>query len=121
MNAATHRVGTRGSPLALVQTRAFIALAAAHAPDRTFAEQIISTTGDNVQDRRLAEIGGKAGRLPPLPFESSNYKFELRQHAPADTGRDTGEILRELGYSADEVDELERKGLVRGPGLAGAV
>ena len=68
-----------------------------------------------------AEIGGKAGRLPPLPFESSNYKFELRQHAPADTGRDTGEILRELGYSADEVDELARKGLVRGPGLAGAV
>lgn len=60
------RVGTRGSPLALTQTRAFLAeigrfcsALAAGAADWAFEEHVIRTTGDAVQDRRLAEIGGK--------------------------------------------------------------
>ncbi len=55
------KVGTRGSPLALVQTRHFISLLRAAFPadaDRV-QEEIITTTGDAVQDRPLAEIGGK--------------------------------------------------------------
>lgn len=56
------RLGTRGSPLALVQANLVRdALLAAHGWP---AEQIeivpIRTTGDRVQDRPLAEIGGKA-------------------------------------------------------------
>jgi hydroxymethylbilane synthase len=50
------RVGTRPSPLALVQTRA--CLAVLHGLG-AFEEHVIRTTGDAVQDRRLAEIGGK--------------------------------------------------------------
>ena len=50
------RVGTRGSPLALIQTRLFIA---ALRGVREAEEHTIRTTGDAVQDRRLAEIGGK--------------------------------------------------------------
>jgi hydroxymethylbilane synthase len=57
------RVGTRGSPLALVQTRLFLAVLRTFCPVLTgmdvFEEHAISTTGDQVQDRRLAEIGGK--------------------------------------------------------------
>lgn len=54
------RVGTRGSPLALVQTRDFMRRAAEALPDhRTIEEAVIATTGDVVQDRRLADIGGK--------------------------------------------------------------
>jgi hydroxymethylbilane synthase len=53
------RVGTRGSPLALVQTRAFIARLAEQCGAAIAEEHIIRTTGDMVQDRRLAEIGGK--------------------------------------------------------------
>ena len=49
------RAGTRGSPLALVQTRAFLAIL--DAPEGR--EVIINTTGDAVQDRPLADIGGK--------------------------------------------------------------
>ena len=49
------RAGTRGSPLALVQTRTFLRLLAG-APGQ---EVIINTTGDAVQDRPLADIGGK--------------------------------------------------------------
>lgn len=57
------RLGTRGSPLALAQARIVAsALAAAHrelaAPGAILVEPI-RTTGDKVQDRPLAEIGGK--------------------------------------------------------------
>ena len=55
------RVGTRGSPLALVQAREVAArLAAAHglAADR-IELKIIKTSGDALQDRSLAEEGGK--------------------------------------------------------------
>ena len=57
------RVGTRGSPLALVQTRAFLTMLTRFCPllrdMGAFQEHAINTTGDRVQDRRLAEIGGK--------------------------------------------------------------
>src|ERR1700740_282942 len=53
------RAGTRGSPLALVQTRAFLGLLAAIPGAPPGQDVIISTTGDAVQDRPLADIGGK--------------------------------------------------------------
>src|SRR5580704_9407277 len=57
------RVGTRGSPLALVQTRFFLNLLTTFCPVlrgmSVFEEYAIRTTGDRVQDRRLADIGGK--------------------------------------------------------------
>lgn len=57
------RVGTRGSALALWQTRAFLARIAGFCPVmrgmNAFTEFAIRTTGDMVQDRRLAELGGK--------------------------------------------------------------
>jgi hydroxymethylbilane synthase len=58
----TFKIGTRGSPLALAQANmTAAALAAAHGWGPETAEiVIISTTGDRVQDRPLAEIGGKA-------------------------------------------------------------
>ena len=76
MDAATHhprvkahardlplRVGTRGSPLALTQTRQFLSLLRGFCPVlqsmNVFEEHPIRTTGDAVQDRRLADIGGK--------------------------------------------------------------
>jgi len=57
------RVGTRGSPLALVQTRAFLGVLRQFCPVLramdVFEEHAITTSGDKVQDRRLADIGGK--------------------------------------------------------------
>ncbi len=53
----------RGSPLALVQTRTFLAQISHFCPVlrgmNAFEEHIIRTSGDAVQDRRLADIGGK--------------------------------------------------------------
>ncbi|MBV9783436.1 MAG: hydroxymethylbilane synthase [Acidisphaera sp.] len=57
------RVGTRGSPLALIQARSFLGVLRYFCPVLrsldVFEEHAIRTTGDAVQDRRLAEIGGK--------------------------------------------------------------
>ncbi len=57
------KVGTRGSPLALWQTRHFLSLITRVCPllreVNAFEEHIIATSGDKVQDRRLADIGGK--------------------------------------------------------------
>lgn len=54
------RLGTRGSPLALTQAGMVRdALLAAHGWDDVEIV-VIRTTGDRVQDRALAEIGGKA-------------------------------------------------------------
>jgi hydroxymethylbilane synthase len=55
------RIGTRGSPLALAQantTRALLAAAHGFAPERVEIK-VIRTTGDAIQDRPLAEAGGK--------------------------------------------------------------
>jgi hydroxymethylbilane synthase len=54
------RLGTRGSALALVQARLVAAALARVRPQAAPAEiVVITTTGDRVQDRALAEIGGK--------------------------------------------------------------
>lgn len=57
------RIGTRGSALALAQTHAFIAaLAKAHGwsdPKAQTEIVVIKTTGDKIQDRSLADLGGK--------------------------------------------------------------
>ena len=63
MTAPLLRIGTRASPLALAQTNQIKArLAAAH-PELAGADAIevvpIKTTGDRIQDRTLAELGGK--------------------------------------------------------------
>ena len=55
------RIGTRGSPLALAQAREVRArLAAAHGlAEDDIALSVIKTSGDMVQDRPLADVGGK--------------------------------------------------------------
>lgn len=59
MSKARVVVATRKSALALAQSRAFIARLAALHPSVSFEELLVTTTGDVVQDRPLAEIGGK--------------------------------------------------------------
>lgn len=61
---ATHvlRIGSRGSPLALAQAQELRRrLAAAHAMDPAgLVVEVIRTSGDVIQDRPLADAGGKA-------------------------------------------------------------
>ena len=59
MSASRIVIATRKSALALAQSRAFIARMAALHPGVLFDELLVTTTGDVVQDRPLADIGGK--------------------------------------------------------------
>ncbi|ALR19394.1 hydroxymethylbilane synthase [Sphingobium baderi] len=56
------RLGTRGSPLALAQARMTAQALCAHSgwPQQAIETVIVQTSGDRIQDRALAEIGGKA-------------------------------------------------------------
>src|SRR5437660_5522120 len=61
MQPARLRIGTRGSPLALAQAttvRGLLAAALEIGPER-IELKIIRTTGDAIQDRPLAQAGGK--------------------------------------------------------------
>jgi len=61
VQSGTLRIGTRGSPLALTQAgmvRSHLAAAAALAAE-AIALTVIRTTGDAIQDRPLADVGGK--------------------------------------------------------------
>ena len=84
----TLRVGTRGSPLALVQTRAFLARIRSHcaviAAPHTFAEQPIRTTGDAVQDRPLAELGGKGLFAKEIHEALADGRIDLAVHSLKD-------------------------------------
>ncbi len=82
------RVGTRGSPLALVQTRAFLTMLTRFCPllrdMGAFREHAINTTGDRVQDRRLAEIGGKGLFAKEIHEALSDGRIDFAVHSLKD-------------------------------------
>ena len=82
------RVGTRGSPLALTQTRAFLAMLVRLCPRLqemdVFREQVIRTTGDAVQDRPLADIGGKGLFAKEIHEALADGRIDLAVHSLKD-------------------------------------
>src|SRR6516225_9675549 len=82
------RVGTRGSPLALVQTRAFLDVLTKFCPVlrdmNVFEEHAIRTTGDAVQDRRLAEIGGKGLFAKEIHEALADRRIDFAVHSLKD-------------------------------------
>jgi hydroxymethylbilane synthase len=75
------RVGTRGSPLALIQTRLVID---ALRPHRAAGPTIIRTTGDTVQDRRLADLGGKGLFAKEIHEALLDGRIDLAMHSLKD-------------------------------------
>ena len=80
------RIGTRGSPLALAQayeTRS--RLNASHGIAEDDIEiVIIHTTGDKVQDRPLAEIGGKGLFTKEIEEQLADGRIDLAVHSMKD-------------------------------------
>jgi hydroxymethylbilane synthase len=85
-SATLLRIGTRGSPLALVQAKAVRArLAAAHGIDaERIALEIIRTTGDMVRDRPLAELGGKGLFTKEIEEALAEGLIDLAVHSAKD-------------------------------------
>jgi hydroxymethylbilane synthase len=81
--ALPRRVGTRGSPLALIQTRLFIDLLRPVWPGM-LEEHPIRTTGDAVQNRRLAEIGGKGLFAKEIHEALADHRIDFAVHSLKD-------------------------------------
>ncbi|MFZ2100683.1 MAG: hydroxymethylbilane synthase, partial [Oricola sp.] len=80
------RIGTRGSPLALAQaheTRDRLVAAHAFRPDM-IEIVVISTAGDRIQDRPLAEVGGKGLFTLELEEQLLDGRIDLAVHSSKD-------------------------------------
>jgi len=104
------RLGTRGSPLALWQANMVAAeLRAAHGwPDDAIEIVPIRTTGDNVQDRALAEIGGKALWTKELDRALLAHEIDFAVHSMKDveTIRPPEIVIAAMPRRADTRDKL---------------
>ncbi|WP_340109801.1 hydroxymethylbilane synthase [Pikeienuella sp. HZG-20] len=80
------RIGARGSPLAMAQAiEARDRLMAAHGlAESAFTITAIATTGDNVQDRPLSEIGGKGLFTKELEVALLDRRIDIAVHSMKD-------------------------------------
>jgi hydroxymethylbilane synthase len=85
-STALLRIGTRGSPLALVQAHAVRARLAAvlGAPEDEIELVIIRTSGDTIQDRPLAEEGGKGLFTKEIEEALIDARIDLAVHSTKD-------------------------------------
>jgi hydroxymethylbilane synthase len=80
------RIGTRGSPLALAQAHEVRArLLDAHGMRNEDIEvEVISVAGDRIQDRSLAEIGGKGLFTEDIETKLLNGSIDIAVHSSKD-------------------------------------
>ena len=119
------KVGTRGSPLALVQTRGFLALLQRFCPvlrnmpgliGDVFEEHAIQTTGDTVQNRRLAEIGGKGLFAKEIHEALADGRIDFAVHSLKDLET---ELPAGIVLACTLAREDARDAVILGPGHAG--
>jgi len=115
------RVGTRTSPLALWQTRHFLEIITGFCPVlrgvNAFEEHAISTTGDLIQNRRLADIGGKGLFAKEIHEALSDGRVDFAVHSLKDleTEMPPGIVL-----ACTLRREDARDALILGPGCGAA-
>ncbi|WP_307138574.1 hydroxymethylbilane synthase [Pseudoroseomonas cervicalis] len=115
------RVGTRGSPLALWQTRTFLELVLHFCPvlrnAKAFEEHVIATSGDRIQDKRLADIGGKGLFAKEIHEALLDGRIDFAVHSLKDLET---ELPPGIVLACTLKREDARDTLVLGPGAAGA-
>jgi hydroxymethylbilane synthase len=106
----SYRLGTRGSPLALTQARMVAdALISAHGLVEGAIEIVpIRTSGDRIQDRALAEVGGKALWTKELDraLEDGGIDFAVHSMKDVETIRPETIVLAAMLPRADVRDRL---------------
>lgn len=80
----TLKIGTRGSPLALIQAKMVACALKKTYPDLSLETVIISTSGDKVQDRALAELGGKGLFVKEIEEALFLKQIDLAVHSMKD-------------------------------------
>jgi hydroxymethylbilane synthase len=106
----TLRLGTRGSPLALTQAHMVKrALEAAHGWPETIIEIVtVKTSGDRIQDRALADVGGKALWTKELDLALHDGRIDFAVHSMKDveTIRPDDIVIAAMLARADVRDRL---------------
>jgi len=109
-------LGTRGSPLALAQARQVASrLEVAHGwPAESVQIKVVRTTGDRVQDRPLAEIGGKGLWTKELDAALLAGETDISVHSMKDVESERGEAfcVAAMPRRADVRDRLIGAGSV---------
>ncbi|GAA0607565.1 hydroxymethylbilane synthase [Craurococcus roseus] len=110
------RIGTRASPLALVQTRLFLGLVSQACPVlrvlKAFEERPMSTAGDRIQDRPLADIGGKGLFAKEIHEALLDGRIDFAVHSLKDLET---ELPRGVALACVMRREDSRDALVLGP------
>lgn len=88
--------------------KAVIPFAPVRRPDELFDDPHLNESGGLVD---TALPGGKRGKLPKIPLRMGNYEFGIR-HDPPKPGEGTHEILKAIGMSGTEIDNLIKEGIV---------
>ena len=88
-----YRVGTRGSKLALAQTKQVIEKLKSAFPEDEFDVVIIKTTGDMDQKSRLDQIGSKGIFVKEIEEELLEEKVNLAVHSMKDMPDTTADGL----------------------------
>ncbi len=78
------RVGTRGSELALVQTRGIVATLKERLPDIEIEIQVIKTTGDVVTDVPLSQVGDRGLFIKEIENALLNRSVDFAVHSMKD-------------------------------------
>ncbi|MEO1089098.1 MAG: hydroxymethylbilane synthase [Pseudomonadota bacterium] len=106
------KIGTRGSPLALVQAETVAARLAESEPGLTTEIVVIKTTGDHVLDRPLSEIGGKGLFTKEIEEALFDRRIDLAVHS----FKDVATVLPDgLTIAAVLPREDPRDALIAGP------
>lgn len=112
------KLGTRGSPLAVAQARMVAAaLEAAHGwAAGAVVIRTIRTSGDKIQDRPLAEVGGKALWTKELDRALLDGETDLSVHSMKDVESERPEtlVIAAMLERADGRDRLIGAGSVEG-------
>jgi hydroxymethylbilane synthase len=108
------RIATRGSALALAQAR-MIGAAAEAATGRPFELVVVQTTGDRIQDRPLAAIGGKGLFVKEIQEALLDGRADLAVHSAKDLPAQSADGLAFAAFPrrADARDAL----VARDPGM----
>jgi hydroxymethylbilane synthase len=106
---------TRKSQLALAQSRAFVASIARFRPDLAIDELMVTTTGDKVQDRPLAELGGKGLFVKEIEEALIAQRADIAVHSMKDV---PPELAAGLAIGCVPRREDPRDVLVSGSGAA---
>lgn len=100
MQTKPFRIGTRGSPLALAQAHEARdrLMAAHHLPEDMFEIVVLTTKGDRITDRSLAEIGGKGLFTEELEQKLTAGELDFAVHSAKDVATKLPEGLYLSAY-----------------------